>query len=122
MKRIALFATAAALALSIALPTWAQAPTVSKATADVEASWQQDVADLSANAADLRARLTMDKPGTSDYARDQLDAARPICSRRTPKPLRKPSGALWLSSRPRYPKRQNPSRTASRSLGRSTQR
>jgi chromosome segregation ATPase len=76
MKRIALFATAAALALLIALPTWAQAPTVSKATADVEASWQQDVADLSANAVDLRARLTMDKPGTSDYARDQLDAAK----------------------------------------------
>jgi hypothetical protein len=39
MNRIALFATAAALALSIALPSWAQAPAVSKATADVEASW-----------------------------------------------------------------------------------
>jgi FtsZ-binding cell division protein ZapB len=76
MNRIALFATAAALALSIASPSWAQAPAVSKATADVEAAWQHDVADLSANAVDLRARLTMDKPGTSDYARDQLDAAK----------------------------------------------
>lgn len=76
MNRITLFATAAALALSIALPTWAQVPAVSKATADVEAAWQHDVADLAANAADLRARLTMDKPGTSDYARDQLDAAK----------------------------------------------
>jgi hypothetical protein len=41
MNRITLFATAAALALSIALPTWAQAPAVSKADSDLNAAWQQ---------------------------------------------------------------------------------
>jgi hypothetical protein len=41
ITRAALLATAAAVSLGVALPTWAQAPAVSKADADLNAAWQQ---------------------------------------------------------------------------------